>query len=96
MAGRALFAGSDFAIHAMLGSLLALPVLTLFLGALLVKRLRGFRWWAGILTVLTLVQFAPAAGDSSPLLAYHPLNGALLLIASLVLLAKIEHRRVRV
>ena len=96
LAGQALFGGSDIGTHAMLGSLLALPVLTLLLGALLVGRLRGFGWWAGILAVLTLVQFVLAGGDGSPLLAYHPVNGALVLVASLVLLAKIERRRAHV
>jgi hypothetical protein len=93
LAGQALFGGSDFSTHAMLGSLLALPVLVLLLGALSVGRLRGFVWWAGILAVLTLVQFVLAGGDGSPLLVYHPVNGALVLVASLVLLAKIERRR---
>ncbi len=96
LAGQALFGGSDFSTHAMLGSLLALPVLVLLLGALSVGRLRGFGWWAGLLAVLTLVQFVLAGGDGAPLLAYHPVNGALVLVASLVLLANIERRRAHV
>ncbi|MGK7869201.1 DUF6220 domain-containing protein [Falsiroseomonas sp. E2-1-a20] len=93
LAGQALFGGSDFSSHAMLGSLLALPVLVLLLGVLAVRRLRGFGWWAGFLAVLTLVQFVLAGGGGSPLLVNHLFNGALVLIASLVLLAKIERRR---
>lgn len=96
LAGHALFGGSDFSTHVMLGSLLALPVLVLLLGALSVGCLRGFGWWAGLLAVLTLVQVVLAAGDRAPLLAYHPVNGALVLVASLVLLAKIERRRAHV
>lgn len=96
LAGQALFGGGDFSTHAILGSLLALPMLVLLVGALSVGRLRGFGWWAGLLAVLTLLQFVLAGGDGSQLLAYHPVNGALVLVASLVLLAKIERRRAHV
>jgi hypothetical protein len=78
LAGLAQFGGGDFSTHAMFGSLLALPVLVLLLGALSVGRLRGFGWWAGV------------ARHSLP---HHPVNGALVLVASLILRAKIERRR---
>jgi hypothetical protein len=40
---------------------------------------------------------APAGGPAClPLLVHHPVNGALVLIASRVLLAKIERRRAHV
>lgn len=54
LAGQALYGGAGFGLHAMLGSVLALPVLALLLGALLVRRLRGFAWWAGILAIRAL------------------------------------------
>ncbi|MET1755755.1 DUF6220 domain-containing protein [Novosphingobium sp. RD2P27] len=94
LAGQALYGNTGFGVHAVLGTLLVLPVLALLLGPLLVSRLRGFGWWAGILAVLMLVQFVLAAGNAKPFLAYHPANGALVLATSLVLLVKIERRRV--
>ncbi|WP_246233358.1 DUF6220 domain-containing protein [Aurantimonas aggregata] len=96
LAGQALYGGSEFGVHAMLGSLLALPVLALLLGPLFVWRLRGLGWWAGILAVLMLVQFVLAADNAGPFLAYHPVNGALVLTTSLILLVKIERRRAHV
>lgn len=82
-------------LHGALGMGLALPVLGLFAGAVLVRRLHGFGWWAAAALVLYLVQIALAAPGVPTLLALHPVNGALLLTASLVLLAKIERRRGR-
>ena len=95
-AGLALFGETGtWDLHAGLGAGLALPVLCLAGGAIAVPRLRGFGWWAGLAALLYLLQVALAAGDASRSLAFHPVNGALLLIASLVLLAKIERRLAR-
>ena len=62
-------------------------------GAALIRRLHGFGWWAGTLMALYLVQVGLAAGCVPALLSLHPANGALLLSASLVFLAKLERRR---
>ncbi|NKB16635.1 MAG: hypothetical protein HC774_06925, partial [Sphingomonadales bacterium] len=92
LAGAALFMGSmPWTWHTALGTALALPVLALVGGILFVQRLRGFNWWAGLCLLLYVGQIALAAGQSigtaSIALALHPFNGALLLAASLVLLA---------
>lgn len=93
-AGTALFQnGGLWGVHAAMGVLLAIPALALAGGVLLVSRLRGFGWWAGLVFLLYLVQVVLAAGSEPLLLSFHPFNGALLLTASLVLLAKVERRR---
>jgi hypothetical protein len=93
-AGTALFQDGEFwGVHATIGILLALPALALAGGAVLVARLQGFGWWAGLVVLLYLVQVVLAAGSQPLPLSFHPFNGALLLTASLVLLAKIERRR---
>jgi hypothetical protein len=74
---------------------LLLPVATLLVGALKIRRLRRLGWWAGVFAALCVAQLALAAGPTPPLLALHPLNGALLLCASIVLVAKVERRRRR-
>lgn len=95
-AGAALFSGSDlWDLHGMLGGALSLPAATLLAGTAFVSRLRGFGWWAGLIVLLHLVQLALAAGSTPLSLSFHPFNGALLLAASLVLLAKVERRRAR-
>ncbi|MDP3340829.1 DUF6220 domain-containing protein [Frigidibacter sp.] len=92
-AGIALFRdGGMWGLHGAVGGALSLPVFALLGGALFLPRLRGFGWWAGLTALLYLAQIALAAG-AGPLLALHPLNGALLLTASLTLLAKVERRR---
>lgn len=92
-AGAALFIGAwDWHIHKAIGGALSLPIIVLFAGVLIIPRLRGFNWWAGLVFTLYIVQFALAAGANSMALAFHPFNGALLLMASLVLLAKLERR----
>ncbi|GLO79881.1 DUF6220 domain-containing protein [Sulfitobacter pontiacus] len=92
LAGQALFNGLSWTLHGTVGALVALPILALFCAAFLIRQLRGFRWWAGLLLGLyvlqiTLAAFGPAA------LALHPFNAALLLSASLIVLAKVEKRR---
>ncbi len=80
-------------MHEAVGGALSLPVLALLGGALTLRRLNGFGWWAGLTLVLYLTQIALAAGDNPLSLSFHPLNGALLQTASLTLLAKVERRR---
>ncbi|MDH0123892.1 DUF6220 domain-containing protein [Brucella intermedia GD04153] len=92
-AGAALFIGAwDWQIHKAIGGALSLPIVVLCAGVLFIPRLRGFNWWAGLVFTLYIVQFALAAGANSLPLAFHPFNGTLLLMASLVLLAKLERR----
>jgi hypothetical protein len=93
-AGTALFRDTEWwGLHAGLGGALSLPVVALVAAALFVRRLRGFSWWAGLIFLLYLVQVALAAGAAPLALSLHPLNGALLLSASLIFLAKVERRR---
>ncbi len=92
-AGVALFIGAwDWQIHLVIGGALPLPIIILCAGVFAVPRLRGFNWWAGLVFALYIVQFALAAGTDSLPLAFHPFNGTLLVIVSLVLLAKLQRR----
>lgn len=92
-AGAALFISAwDWQIHKAIGGALSLPIIVLCAGVLFIPHLRGFNWWAGLVFTLYIVQFALAAGANSLPLAFHPFNGTLLLMASLVLLAKLERR----
>lgn len=91
-AGASLFGNSGlWGLHASFGGALALPAAALLVGAIFIARLRGFRWWAGLVVLLYLIQVLLAAMASASL-ALHPFNGALLLVASLVLAAKVERR----
>ena len=93
-AGAALFRdGGLWGLHAALGGALSLPTLALVGGALFLRRLNGFGWWAGLTFALYLTQVALAAGANPLPLSLHPFNGALQLTASLILLAKVERRR---
>jgi hypothetical protein len=93
-AGTALFRdGEMWRLHEAVGWSLSLPALALVGGALLLRRLRGFGWWAGLTCALYLTQVALAAEENLLPLSFHPFNGALLLTASLILLAKVERRR---
>ncbi|MCA1494195.1 hypothetical protein I6F11_25165 [Ensifer sp. NBAIM29] len=93
-AGLALFRDSSlWGLHATLGGALSFPAASLVAGALFVSRLRGFGWWAGLTFLLYLLQVILAAGSMPLLLSFHPVNGAFLLAASLVLLANVERRR---
>ena len=94
-AGLGLFHdGALLGLHGAVGFTLSLPVIGLVAAALLVPRLGGFRWWAGVVLALYSLQIALAAGAAPLALAFHPANGALLLTASLVLLARVERQRV--
>lgn len=93
-AGAALFREpSLWGLHGAMGGALSVPVLALLGGALCLPRLRGFGWWAGATCLLYLTQVALAAGGAPLPLSLHPVTGALLLTASLILLAKVERRR---
>lgn len=92
LAGQALFGGLPWDLHGALGGAIAIPVFTLFCYSLAMPRLRGFGWWAGVLTFLYAVQLALASSGPGAL-ALHPFNAALLLAASLVFLFKVERRR---
>lgn len=93
-AGSALFRDAElWGLHGAIGGALVIPVLALAGGAVAATRLRGFGWWAGLTLVLYLLQVALAAGGEPLPLSLHPLNAALLLSASLILLAKVERRR---
>lgn len=92
LAGLSLFVGLPWDLHGALGGLIAVPVLALLCFSLVVPRLRGFGWWAGVLTLLYALQLALTAFGAAAL-AFHPFNGSLLLTASLVLLLKAERRR---
>lgn len=93
-AGSALFRDQTlWGLHGAVGGALSVPVLALLAGAVFFPRLRGFGWWAGLTCLLYLAQIGLAAGGSPLTLSLHPMNGALLLASSLVLLAKVERRR---
>ena len=68
-------------------------LLVLMAGAATVPRLRGFGGWAGIVLILSVLQVFPAAGSGPAMPSLHPVNGALLLSASLMPAAKVERRR---
>lgn len=93
-AGTALFRDAElWGLHGAMGGALAVPILALAYGAVFLRRLRGFSWWAGLTLALYLMQVALAAGANPLALSLHPFNAALLLTASLILLAKVERRR---
>lgn len=93
-AGVALFGDSSlWGAHGAVGGTLSLLVLALLGGAIAIPRLRGLGWWAGLNGLLYLSQVALAAVATPLALSLHPVNGALLLTTSLVLLAKVERRR---
>ncbi|SOD98309.1 DUF6220 domain-containing protein [Caenispirillum bisanense] len=91
LAGFGLFEDAGFEMHVVVGAALGVPAFAIFAGAVLVARLRPLAWWAGSLVASYLVQVALAAGGDPSLLAYHPFNGALVLVASVVLFAEVEH-----
>lgn len=93
-AGTALFRDVElWDLHGAIGGTLAVPVFALAGGAVFIHRLRGFGWWAGLSLILYLTQVALAARAKPLPLSLHPFNAALLLTASLILLAKVERRR---
>jgi hypothetical protein len=94
-AGLSLFQDASYwEWHAGLGFLVAVPVLALLISTLTVRSVRPLRWWAGGLALLYILQVVYiVAGQNSGsgfLQAMHPFNGALLLVAALVIVAKVE------
>ena len=93
-AGLGLFFNKQLLVpHSVIGKSLSLPVVGLLVSALLIPRLRSFLWRAVAVLALYLVQVGLAIGSTPMLLSLHPANAALLLMASLLLLVRIEHRR---
>ena len=100
LAGLSLFQdGMFWAWHGALGGLIAVPIAGMAVAAWLGTAVRRLRWWAGLLVLLYGLQIVlMVAGQSlgSGLLqALHPFNGGLMLVASLVIVAKAERSRVR-
>jgi hypothetical protein len=100
LAGLALFHdGLFWGWHGGLGMLLLLPIGAMALAAWLGGRMRPLRWWAGLLAVLYVLQIVLIVigqnFGSGLLQALHPFNGGLMLVASLVIVAKAERNRAR-
>lgn len=92
-AGFGLFLNADLlSLHGAIGIALSLPTIGLLAGAILIRHLRGFGWWAGVVMLLYLIQVGLAAGGVPLPLSLHPANAALLLTASMILLFKVERR----
>lgn len=92
-AGFGLFLDADLlGLHGAIGTALSLPTIGLLASVLLIRRFRGFGWWAGVTMLLYLAQVWLGAGGSPLLLSLHPVNAALLLTASIILLFKVERR----
>ncbi|MBS4009247.1 MAG: hypothetical protein KGZ72_00675 [Roseovarius sp.] len=92
LAGQALFAGLPWDLHGAFGGVIVIPVFTLLWCSFIVRRLRGFGWWAGVIGLLYALQLALASFGPGAL-ALHPFNAALLLTASLIVLFKVERHR---
>jgi len=92
-AGMALFSDVlDWQLHKATGAVLSLPIILLLIGGFSIPRLRGFNWWIILILLLYILQVILASTGTLLALAFHPLNGALLLTASLVLVVKIDRR----
>jgi hypothetical protein len=56
-AGIAFFRDSGLSgLHAALGGILSLQAIALLAGAIFIRRLRGFGWWAGVTCLLYFAQ----------------------------------------
>ncbi|MCQ4629405.1 hypothetical protein GB927_005110 [Shinella sp. CPCC 100929] len=100
LAGLALFQdGLFWAWHGGLGLAIFLPIAAMALAAWLARPARALRWWTGLLVVLYVLQVVLIVSGQSfgsgLLQALHPFNGGLMLVASLVLVAKVERNRAR-
>lgn len=100
LAGLALFHdGLFWGWHGAVGLTLLLPIGAMAAAAWFGGRARPLRWWTGLQAVLYGVQILSiVAGQtlaSGLLQALHPFNGGLMLVMSLVILAKAERSRAR-
>jgi hypothetical protein len=96
LAGLSLFRDSSYwEFHAILGSLLAIPIAVVALTPRFKREVRPLRHWAGMLGALYVLQVALIITseelDSNLLQAAHVFNAGLLLVAGAVIVAKIEH-----
>lgn len=90
-AGLGLFLDASLiGLHAAIGFSLSLPILALLAATLLDRRLRPLAGWSGLVMVLYTTQIGLAAGAAPVPMSLHPLNGALVLVASLMLLARLR------
>ena len=92
LAGLMLFHDPALRIgHVALGILLLIPVTILAAAPWLRRSVRPLRWWTGLVALLTVVQVVLGAGGGGGWpKAAHVLNAALILMAALVVAAKIE------
>jgi uncharacterized membrane protein len=92
LAGLMLFHDPALRIgHVALGFLLLIPVTILATAPWLRRSVRPLRWWTGLVAALTVVQVVLGAGGGGGWpKAAHVFNAALVLVAALVVAAKIE------
>lgn len=95
LAGTALFVdAANWGLHSALGALLALPIGVVAVAPLFRRQVRALRHWGGALGILYLAQIALIVSaesfGSGTLQALHVFNAGLLLVAALVVVAKIE------
>lgn len=95
LAGLSMFQDAGvWEVHGTVGFLLLIPVAVVSVAPLLVASVRSLRWWGGILGALYVTQVAwMVAGQntgSGMLQAMHVFNAGLLLLAALVIVAKLE------
>lgn len=95
LAGMSLFVdAANWSLHGALGSLLVLPIGVVAVAPLFRRQVRALRHWGGALGILYLLQIAlivSAESFGSGLLqALHVFNAGLLLVAALVVVAKVE------
>lgn len=100
LAGLGLFHDGLFlGWHSGVGMSLLLPIAAMAVAAWFGRQARPLRWWAGLLAVLYGIQIGLIVvgqnSGSGILQALHPFNGGLMLVVSLVLLAKVERKRAR-
>lgn len=90
-AGLGMFSDSNFlAQHKMIGLGLSAAPLILLIASLAIRHLRPFAGWASLTVLLYIIQIMLAAEAVPLLLAFHPINGSLLLIVSLIFLKKLS------
>lgn len=95
LAGLSMF--QDAAIwegHGVLGFVAFVPIAAVLIATLTRPSVRPLRWWAMVLALLYALQIiwivAGQMSGSGMLMAMHPFNASLLLIAALVIVAKLK------